>query len=405
MPIGIEYEQLSDLRYGEHAIAQPALCRLQILTRVAARCRIADDDVDGLQRARRLFAHCANQAREQVLGIFDDQRVAPHDVVHLKHCHCDHEQSGGGADPQRKTESARPWRGSAGLPSRGAAGVGLVHGRIAAHIVVLQPAIFHRDRRAILVSMRLSSPNISPTSTMSISPHILIVDDDADVRQLVTDYLGDFDLRVTGAPDGAAMRSTLAHNVVDLILLDIKLPSEDGMTIARELRVKSSIPIIMLTSRKDDVDRIMGLEVGADDYLTKPFNPRELVARIRTVLRRAQSQPAQTSPGSVRAYRFADWELNLRTRRLTSQTGEPVELTHTEFALLVAFLNAPQRILSREQLLELIRGDDGEVFDRSIDVQILRLRRKVESNSSRPELIKTERGLGYLFSAKVDPVA
>ncbi|MEO8630468.1 MAG: response regulator [Betaproteobacteria bacterium] len=253
--------------------------------------------------------------------------------------------------------------------------------------------------------MRLSSPNIPPTSTMSISPHILIVDDDADVRQLVTDYLGDFDLRVTGASDGAAMRSTLAHNVVDLILLDIKLPSEDGMTIARELRVKSSIPIIMLTSRKDDVDRIMGLEVGADDYLTKPFNPRELVARIRTVLRRTQSQPAQASPGSVRAYRFADWELNLRTRRLTSQTGEPVELTHTEFALLVAFLNAPQRILSREQLLELIRGDDGEVFDRSIDVQILRLRRKVESNSSRPELIKTERGLGYLFNAKVDPVA
>ena len=239
---------------------------------------------------------------------------------------------------------------------------------------------------------------------MSVAPHILVVDDDADVRQMITDYLAEFDLRVSTAADSRAMREVLEGGVVDLIVLDLKLNREDGMTLARELRARSSIPIIMLTSRKDDADRIMGLEHGADDYLTKPFNPRELLARIRTVLRRTQSHPAQSDTSAPRAYRFSEWELNLRTRRLNSTSG-PVELTHTEYDLLMAFLGAPQRILTREQLLELIRGDDTEVFDRSIDVQILRLRRKIESDPSRPQLIKTERGLGYFFSAKVETVA
>jgi DNA-binding response OmpR family regulator len=238
---------------------------------------------------------------------------------------------------------------------------------------------------------------------MSVAPHILIVDDDADVRQMIADYLEEFDLRVSAAADSRAMRAVLEGGVVDLIVLDLKLNREDGMTIARELRARSSIPIIMLTSRKDDADRIMGLELGADDYLTKPFNPRELLARIRTVLRRTQAHPVQSDVSAPRAYRFSDWELNLRTRRLNSNTG-PVELTHTEYDLLMAFLGAPQRILTREQLLELIRGDDTEVFDRSIDVQILRLRRKIESDPSRPQLIKTERGLGYFFSARVETV-
>ena len=240
---------------------------------------------------------------------------------------------------------------------------------------------------------------------MSVSPHVLIVDDDAEVRQLVADYLSDFDLRVSGAADSLGMRRMLAQNVVDLILLDVKLPSDDGMTIARELRLKSSIPIIMLTSRKDEVDRMMGLEAGADDYITKPFNPRELVARIRSVLRRAHAPPPSSPSDIIRVMRFADWELNLRARRLTSRTNESVELTHTEFALLLAFLHAPQRILSREQLLKLVRGGDDELFDRSIDVQILRLRRKLEADSNQPQLIKTERGLGYLFDAKVESVA
>ena len=238
---------------------------------------------------------------------------------------------------------------------------------------------------------------------MSVAPHILIVDDDADVRQMIADYLGEFDLRVSSAADSRAMREALDGGVVDLIVLDLKLNREDGMTLARELRARSSIPIIMLTSRKDDADRIMGLELGADDYLTKPFNPRELLARIRTVLRRMQVHPVQNDVSAPRAFRFCDWELHLRTRRLNSTAG-PVDLTHTEYDLLIAFLGAPQRILTREQLLELIRGDDTEVFDRSIDVQILRLRRKIEADPSRPQLIKTERGLGYFFSAKVETV-
>ena len=239
-----------------------------------------------------------------------------------------------------------------------------------------------------------------------MSPHILVVDDDADIRQLIADYLGEFNLRVSVAGDAQSMQRALGQNVVDLILLDLKLPDDDGMNIAREIRAKSSIPIIILTSRKDDVDRIMGLEIGADDYLTKPFNPRELLARVRTVLRRAQAHPApvRAEGEMARGYRFPGWELDLRSRRLTSTAGDRVELTHTEFALLLAFLGSPQRILSREQLIELSHGYDDEVFDRSIDVQILRLRRKIERDASRPELIKTERGEGYIFSAAVEPV-
>jgi two-component system, OmpR family, response regulator len=241
---------------------------------------------------------------------------------------------------------------------------------------------------------------------MSIPRHILVVDDDADLRQMVADYLGDYDLRVTGAPDGAAMRDAMAREVVDLVLLDLKLPSEDGMTLARELRETSSVPIVILTGRKDDVDRIMGLELGADYYLTKPFNLRELLARIRAILRRTQAHPVIHVEGRTpQALRFGGWELDLRSRRLTSNDGDRVELTHAEFALLAAFLGAPERILSREQLLELSRGNDENVFDRSIDVQILRLRRKIESDPSRPKLIRTERGAGYFFNSQVEVVA
>ncbi|HEX4984621.1 MAG TPA: response regulator [Burkholderiales bacterium] len=240
----------------------------------------------------------------------------------------------------------------------------------------------------------------------SIPRHILIVDDDAELRTMVADYLGDYDLRVSGVDDGASMREVMAREVVDLILLDLKLPSEDGMNLARELRESSSVPIIILTGRKDDVDRIMGLELGADDYLTKPFNLRELLARIRAILRRAQAHAVPAGEGRApQAFRFGGWELDLRSRRLTSNDGERVELTHAEFALLSAFLGAPERILSREQLLELSRGSDDNVFDRSIDVQILRLRRKIEADPSRPRLIRTERGAGYFFNSQVEVVA
>ncbi|MCW5625701.1 MAG: response regulator [Burkholderiales bacterium] len=240
---------------------------------------------------------------------------------------------------------------------------------------------------------------------MSVAPHILVVDDDPDIRRLVTDYLGEFDLRVSSVPDGRAMREALRQNVVDLILLDLKLPEEDGMAITRHLREGSTIPIIILTSRKDDVDRIMGLELGADDYLTKPFNLRELLARIRTVLRRSQAFASEPiAGGAPRAFRFGSWEVDLRARRLMSRSGERVDLTHAEFALLVAFLSAPQRILNRDQLIDLSHRSDDDVFDRSIDVLILRLRRKIEADPSRPRLIRTERGAGYIFDSKVEPV-
>jgi DNA-binding response OmpR family regulator len=216
-------------------------------------------------------------------------------------------------------------------------------------------------------------------------------------------YLGDFDLRVSCASDGKTMRKALAQSVVDLVLLDLKLPDEDGLMLARELRASSSIPIIMVTSRNGEVDRVLGLELGADDYLTKPFSARELVARIRTILRRSRAHPVPVNDGP-RGLRFGGWELDLRSRRLMSSSGDRAELTRAEFALLRVFLSAPRRVLSRDQLIEVSRGYDDDVFDRSVDVQILRLRRKLEVEPSRPRLIRTERGLGYFFDASVEAV-
>jgi len=240
---------------------------------------------------------------------------------------------------------------------------------------------------------------------MSAAPHILVVDDDATIRQLLADYLSERELRVTGVPDGAAMQKVLNDAVVDLIVLDLKLPSENGMIIARRLRAQSSIPIIILTGHGDDVDRIVGLELGADDYLTKPFNPRELLARIRTILRRAHAHTTAPAAGEkLRARRFAGWELDLRTRHLTSPAGQRVDLTHTEFGLLSALLAAPEHVLTRDRLLEMSHGFEDDVFDRSVDVQVLRLRRKIEVDPSRPQLIKTQRGAGYYLAAKVESV-
>jgi two-component system, OmpR family, response regulator len=238
-----------------------------------------------------------------------------------------------------------------------------------------------------------------------MNQHILIVDDDPDVAALVSGYLTEFDLRVSHALDGPAMNEILERDVVDLVLLDIRLPGEDGISLMRSLRSTSRIPIILLTSRKDDVDRILGLELGADDYITKPFNPRELLARIHAVLRRSQNElRSEADAGGTRALRFAGWELDLRMNRLTAASGERVDLTHAEVRLLHAFLKAPRRTLSRDQLLDLSRGHNDEVFDRSIDVQILRLRRKLEADPSRPVLIKTERGAGYFLDATVESV-
>jgi len=241
---------------------------------------------------------------------------------------------------------------------------------------------------------------------MSISPHILVVGGDETIQQFIADSSSNHELRVTGVPTGAAMYDALSESVVDLIVLDLELPGEDGLSIARQLRAQSSIPIIILTGHSDEVDRIVGLELGADDSLTKPFNPRELVARIRAILRRVQLHATAPVVGDApRAFRFVGWELDLSSRRLTSPEGERIDLTRAEFELLSAFLLSPQRILSRDRLLQMSHSvDDDGAFDRSVDVQILRLRRKIESDRRRPQLIKTQRGVGYYFAAKVDPV-
>lgn len=237
----------------------------------------------------------------------------------------------------------------------------------------------------------------------TIQPHILVVDDDPQIRELLEEYLTENALRVSVVSSGQQMVKILADETIDLVVLDLRLAGEDGMAIARRLREQSAIPIVMLTGVRDEADRIMGLELGADDYLTKPFSPRELLARIRTVLRRTKGAAlAQARQQEIRAYRFADFELNLRTRRLKRRDGRPIELTNGEFNLLAALLAAPQRILTRDQILEASRVYDNEVYDRSIDVQVLRLRRKIESDPSQPRFIVTERGVGYTFNSPVE---
>jgi two-component system OmpR family response regulator len=235
--------------------------------------------------------------------------------------------------------------------------------------------------------------------------HVLAVDDDPATRQMIADYLGENDMRVTALASGKQIAEVMARDTIDLLVLDLRLPEEDGMLIARKLREESGgLPIIMLTGVKDEADRVMGLEIGADDYLTKPFSPRELLARIRALLRRSRAQQTVADGlEKVRAYRFLGWELNVRLRRLKHSSGDQVSLTNAEFNLLAAFLAAPQRVLSRDQLLRLSRLHNDELYDRSIDTQIARLRRKFES-VDRTELIHTERGAGYVFSPAVEVV-
>ena len=232
--------------------------------------------------------------------------------------------------------------------------------------------------------------------------HILAIDDDPAMRELVANYLSGNDLRVTAVSTGAEMAQALAQHAIDLVVLDLHLAREDGMELARKLREEGATPIIIVTGRQDEADRVMGLELGADDYVTKPFSPRELLARIRAVLRRYQTAREVLARGDKRrAYRFAGWELNLGSRRLTSPEGRRVDLSNGELNLLQALCAAPQRVLTREQLLDLSRLNGAEVYDRSIDVQILRLRRKIEPNPAQPQYIRTERGAGYVFSVPV----
>jgi two-component system OmpR family response regulator len=241
------------------------------------------------------------------------------------------------------------------------------------------------------------------TAARSTPVHVLAIDDDPSMRQMIADYLGDNEIRVTTLSGGHEIADVMSRETIDLLILDLKLPGEDGMQIARRLRAECDLPIIMLTGRKDEADRVMGLELGADDYLTKPFSPRELLARIRALLRRSRAhETVADGLARIRAYRFAQRELNVRLRRLTLPDGKAIVLTNNEFNLLAAFLAAPQRILSREQLLDLSRLHNDEVYDRAVDVQVGRLRKKIEPPGTGEHLIRTERGAGYVFTAQVE---
>jgi len=229
---------------------------------------------------------------------------------------------------------------------------------------------------------------------------ILIVDDDAEIRNLLREYLGRNGLRAEAVADGRAMRAALAANRFDLVILDLMLPGEDGLSLCRDLRAGSPIPIIMLTARGDEMDRIIGLEMGADDYLPKPFSPRELLARIKTVLRRTRALP-QTARETGR-FTFAGWTLDITARQLAAPDGVIVPLSGGEMRLLQVFVEHPNRVLSRDQLLDLTSGRDGGPFDRSIDVQVGRLRRRLRDTAQEPQLIKTVRGEGYVLAAAVE---
>lgn len=237
---------------------------------------------------------------------------------------------------------------------------------------------------------------------MNNSPHLLIVDDDREIRDLLSRFLVKHGYRVTTAREGREARRIFEDARIDLVILDLMMPGEDGMTTCRELRAKSTVPIIMLTAMGEDTDRIVGLEMGADDYLPKPFNPRELLARIKAVLRRTGRSPDTAIREGGTLLRFAGWTLHLAQRRLDSPSGAQVELSTGEFELLRAFAEHAQRVLNRDQLLDLARGRSAIPFDRSIDVQVSRLRRKIEADPKSPQIITTVRGGGYLFTPAVE---
>jgi two-component system OmpR family response regulator len=237
---------------------------------------------------------------------------------------------------------------------------------------------------------------------MPSTPHILIVDDHREIRELVSRALAKEGFRVSVAADGRAMRQALASSRIDLILLDLMLPGEDGLSLCRSLRTQSNVPIIMLTAKGDEVDRVIGLEMGADDYLPKPFGSRELVARIRAVLRRSGENGARSDPTEgPKQYRFDRWRLDTGRRELIRDDGTVVPLSTGEYDLLAAFLERPQRVLSRDQLLDLTRSRASTPLDRSVDTQVSRLRRKLENDPANPSIIKTVWGGGYVFTPAV----
>jgi two-component system OmpR family response regulator len=237
---------------------------------------------------------------------------------------------------------------------------------------------------------------------MESMPHILVVDDDREIRDLLSKFLERQRLRVTSARDGKEARRAYINGHFQLVVLDLMMPGEDGLELARWLRGESNVPIIMLTAMAEETDRIIGLELGADDYVTKPFNPRELLARIRAVLRRTGESEDKSHEGSARTYRFSGWLLETARRRLLDPAGVEVAITGGEYELLVALLDRPNRVLTRDMLLDLLRGRQAGPFDRAIDVAVSRLRRKLEDDGRHSQLIKTVRGGGYVLSTPVD---
>jgi two-component system phosphate regulon response regulator OmpR len=256
---------------------------------------------------------------------------------------------------------------------------------------------------------------------MTNAARLIVVDDEADLRDTIAEYLGKQGFAVRAASDGRELDAHLANDFPDLLILDVNMPGEDGLAIARRIRARSAVPILMLTAADDIVDRVAGLEIGADDYLTKPFHPRELLARIRAILRRAvlragempaqeiraKETPAKGIPASgsepeptvdpASRVQFGHVSLDLHAHRLVASDGTEMPLTTTEFDLLAAFARHPNRVLSREQLLDLAHSRPDDVFDRSIDIRIARIRQKVEADPAKPQMIKTVRGAGYMF--------
>jgi two-component system, OmpR family, response regulator len=234
-----------------------------------------------------------------------------------------------------------------------------------------------------------------------LQEHLLVVDDDAEIRQLLATYLRESGYRVTAVGDGRGLRAAMAAAPPDLVILDVMLPGEDGISLCRWVRARSEVPVIMLTARGDETDRIVGLEVGADDYVPKPFSPRELLARVKSVLRRTKSLPPNLRQREGRHFRFAGWQLDAVTRTLTAPDGVVVPLGATEFKLLRTLLDHPGQVLTRDQLIDLMLSRDAGPFDRALDVQVSRLRQRLREDAREPAIIKTVRGQGYVLAADV----
>ena len=237
---------------------------------------------------------------------------------------------------------------------------------------------------------------------MDTQNHILIVDDDAEIRSLLGEYLRKNGYQASLAADGKAMRAALLREKIDLVVLDVMLPGEDGLSLCRRLRVESEMPIIMLTARGEETDRVVGLEMGADDYLAKPFSPRELVARIKSVLRRYRSLPRNLRADDARSVTFAGWRLDTIARHLLSPEGVVTSLGGVEYQLLRIFLSHPNQVLTRDQLMVLSKGREADPLDRSIDIRVSRLRHRLRDDPTEPQIIKTVRGEGYVLAVRVE---